>query len=779
MLQIGEVRHNETRSKYIQKEMETARPAVRRLLSGCIALYGEEIKKWVDYAKRKAGPRHTAVQTLDKLKPSTIASISARLILNSVSSRKSYARLCIRIGEALEAEINFNKFRNHNPTYAERSKQRLMRTKVGYDFRKKCAYATMKSVGMKVRYLTPTERLHIGSVCLDLFIKHTGLVKIQKKWESAKRCVNVVVATDECMEWITKYEESKAYLQPRKYPCVSEPKPWSKTSKMGGYFDKQLEYSFVKTRNKDVADAVTKRTEQRVFDAVNHMQSTPWRINPWVLGIMHDFWAKGLDDGGEMPMNKLLAIPPKPKDGASLVEIKEYSRKTAYAYSKNAEYRSKRLAIAHIIYTADKFKAQPLLYFPCQLDFRGRIYYVSDHLNPQGSDYARAVLEFGTGQALNTESDRDCLMAYGASLFGVKAKREDCLFWAKDNIAKIRGCVANPWNNRWWQEAKEPWQFLRWCKEVEDLNEKPNFKSHLPITLDCTSSGLQILSLLTGDKTSAEHTNLTKRDEPLDIYGKVLGELQLLLRNSDDSEAKFWVNKQLDRSLTKPVCMTLPYGATLYGIRNGVEQWYRDKHKSLPKDVPDFWSLTMYLSRKIVEAVRTFIPRGMECMAWLTEVASQVAKANKPVCWLSPSGFLVVQPYMASQGVSVKTNLAGKIRYVLLQKENLKKVDDSKQKLSVSPNFIHSLDASILHIALSEFDKNVVAIHDCFGTHANFISKLSEIVKHSMINIFKEDMLENFRQCVSRIDEDISLPNTFSRGDFDAGQLRDAQYIFL
>ena len=134
---------------------------------------------------------------------------------------------------------------------------------------------------------------------------------------------------------------------------------------------------------------------------------------------------------------------------------------------------------------------------------------------------------------------------------------------------------------------------------------------------------------------------------------------------------------------------------------------------------------------------------------------------------------------MASQGVSVKTNLAGKIRYVLLQKENLKKIDDTKQKLSVSPNFIHSLDASILHLALSDFRENVVAIHDCFGTNANFISELSEIVKRTMINIFKEDMLEHFKQCICRIDDGISVPNTFQRGSFDAGRMGDAQYIFV
>lgn len=779
MVRMGEVRHSESRARFIQRGMETARPAVNRLFSGCVALYAEAVQDWISKAKRKPGTRHTAVKSLDKLSPKVIASISARIILNSVSTRKTYTRLCVKIGEALEAEIHFNVLKKRNPTYAERSRQRLMRTKVGYDFRKKCAYSTIKKIGINFKYLTPTERLHIGSVCVDLFIKHTGLVKIHKKWESPKRWVNVVIATDECMQWITRFEEAKQYLQPRKYPCIEKPKPWSTETPVGGYYSREVEYPFVKTRNKQVLDAIVKRTDNRVYDAVNRMQSTGWRINNWVFEIMHNFWKNGIDDGKEVPMNKLLALPSKPREGASVEEIKAYSRQSAYVYSKNAEYRSQRLALAQTIYTAQKFLDTQCIYFPCQLDFRGRIYYVTEHLNPQGSDYARALLEFAEGQPLDLNRDLPHLIRYGAGLFGIKGTLQDCLSWMETNKERVRKSVQEPWNFRWWQDAKEPWLFLRWCKEYVDAHNQPNFKSRLPVTLDCTASGLQILSLLTGDEESASHTNLRHREEPSDIYGKVLGALHILLRNDDSVYARFWESKGLDRKLTKPVCMTLPYGATLYGIRAGVEDWYRNKFNCLPKDVPDFWKCTMYLAKQAVGAVKQFIPQGMECMDWLTSVASPVAKANKPVCWISPSGFLVVQPYMASQGVSVKTNLAGKFRYVLLQKENLKKVDDSKQKLAVSPNFIHSLDASILHLALCDFQHtSVVAIHDCFGTHANFIDELVKKVKASMVNIFKEDQLLEFKNCISRIEDGISLPNNFKRGGFDAGQIWDAQYIF-
>jgi DNA-directed RNA polymerase len=115
----------------------------------------------------------------------------------------------------------------------------------------------------------------------------------------------------------------------------------------------------------------------------------------------------------------------------------------------------------------------------------------------------------------------------------------------------------------------------------------------------------------------------------------------------------------------------------------------------------------------------------------------------------------------------------------MLQKENQKKVHQSKQRLSVAPNFIHSIDASILHLALSEFDGSVVGVHDCFGTHVTDLSDLAEKIKLAMLNIFKVDQLLNYKESISQLDTSISLPNSFNRGGFDTGQLLSANYLFV
>jgi DNA-directed RNA polymerase len=63
------------------------------------------------------------------------------------------------------------------------------------------------------------------------------------------------------------------------------------------------------------------------------------------------------------------------------------------------------------------------------------------------------------------------------------------------------------------------------------------------------------------------------------------------------------------------------------------------------------------------------------------------------------------------------------------------------------PNFIHSFDAAhivLITTKISESYKfNIVTIHDCFGTHANYAELLSEIIKERFIAMYLD------KQCIN------------------------------
>ena len=113
-----------------------------------------------------------------------------------------------------------------------------------------------------------------------------------------------------------------------------------------------------------------------------------------------------------------------------------------------------------ILTAAKKFLNQDI-YFPAQCDFRGRTYYIPNFLNPQGSGYSRALLDFAEAKPLG-ESGANWLRVHIANCFGEdKVSFEARQAWVEMHREQIMACAGDPFNHRWWLEADEPWMFLR------------------------------------------------------------------------------------------------------------------------------------------------------------------------------------------------------------------------------------------------------------------------------------------------------------------------------
>lgn len=773
------------RASTVSKEKELNSAPVRRLLGGCIDRYSKALDAWIAKAKASPGVNHSAVALVERIPTDYVATLAARTILNSVSTQKPMTTLCVKIGEAIEDEIRFREFTKVKKARARSSIDRLNRTKKGYEFRRKCGRMTMKEAGFVYPLWSEKQRLHVGSVCLDIFINQTGLVKIHRRWDAPNRATNIIVATDECMKWIHDYMESEEVLYPRFMPMVEKPKPWSKGELKGcGYNVATFRTALVKARNKKHQELIEKADMPKVLECANNLQGTGWRVNEWMFDIMYDFWQRGLDDGNEMPINKALELPTRPPKDAPEDKWKAYNKRAAYVHTTNIRYKASRVAIAQTLSMAKKFKNEKTFYFPVQLDFRGRCYYLPAHLNPQGTDYARALLEFSEGKEIKTPEGMRAFMLYGVSLFGNdKIPHDARLKWVAEHHEEIKCSAMFPYNSKWWTEAKEPWMFLRWCAEYHGVMHNRDHVSRLPITVDCTASGLQILSLLTGDEDSAKVVNLTESESPSDIYTKVCELItgRLLVDASYGNPlAKLWLGAVPDRELCKTPVMTIPYGGTFHGMRSKAEEWLRQKLlKTNPlADYKELYTASSYFSKMTREIVNDLLPSINKGMSWLVEVSKPVGKANKNIVWTSPSGFPVAQPYYQRKGVMVKTAIAGKFRYFKLEQQDLSKVDARRQSVSVAPNFIHSLDASIVHLAFGSFDKPCLAIHDCYGALADDLPELTKDLRSAMVKVFSRDNLEEFKTSISKLNSSSSPATSFERGAFDVGQILKATYIF-
>ena len=71
------------------------------------------------------------------------------------------------------------------------------------------------------------------------------------------------------------------------------------------------------------------------------------------------------------------------------------------------------------------------------------------------------------------------------------------------------------------------------------------------------------------------------------------------------------------------------------------------------------------------------------------------------------------------------------------------KIDISEQTSSVSPNFIHSFDATHLvmtvNAAVAEGVSSFAMIHDSFGAHACDIPKLKGVLREQFVKLYTEN----------------------------------------
>ena len=69
----------------------------------------------------------------------------------------------------------------------------------------------------------------------------------------------------------------------------------------------------------------------------------------------------------------------------------------------------------------------------------------------------------------------------------------------------------------------------------------------------------------------------------------------------------------------------------------------------------------------------------------------------------------------------------------------------TRHKAATAPTLIHSLDASLLHLAVERFDSPIALIHDSVLCRATDMSVLSGIVRETYMELFaKQDYLTDF-----------------------------------
>jgi DNA-directed RNA polymerase len=732
-----------------------ATPWGKEMASQLLPRLSESIGEWAtSNAQRKAGVLVAQCKKMTEGDMDAIAYIVMRHIFSAMGEERSLTSTAIEVANAVESEIEGKKAWKRIP---EGVKRKLKET-VSDRRERRRSVKVYRYYYANFGYCpewTLKERCRLGIILVNIFKQVSGLIEFVNVAFGSKRLRTHIVLTEEARGWIRDYNEVAELLKPVRYPTVIKPLEWKNNDLWSGGYPDLISYPLVKIRRRSDSDALKKADISPVMEAVNALQGVPWKINQRVLEAMRDYHRMGLNVNEVVPFSGVIPIPPYDPEDKDPERKKEYKRQAFHIHLTNFQNKTKAFLVAKLLCTAESLKNEESIYFPIQLDFRGRMYCFTELLHYQGDDTARGLLLFAEGKRLGEDGLR-WMAIHGANKFGLdKTPFEQRLEWVSKNMENIKRCAADPVSYNWWTLADDPWQFLAFCMDYAEAT--PDTISHLPCSLDATNNGLQILSMLMRDEEGARLTNVISGEVPNDLYQAVaetLIENLHAMAEEGDAQARVLLDTGLvSRKLVKVPVMTIPYGVTRWGITRYLDSTLAkelfnnpEAQKILP--MSQRREMSKWLTAPLITAMEPYLGKSRVAMEWLKTAVTPIAEKGKPIQWTSPSGFLINNDYRKYKEQEVVTSLGDRFDYRQVLEE-LPEMDTKSTIRTIAPNFIHSLDASVAHKVsrlLAAESIHFGIVHDCFFSHASNLSRVRDVVRQQYGDVFIENQLELFRQ---------------------------------
>lgn len=750
-----------------------------------------------------AGKRHSAADPLLLSEPEEVAYLTLRVLVNACCKSETPAqKVALTIADAILDHLQMDAFKQIN-RIGYKGFLKAQKTK-GYSRQRRAAVKKLfENEGAAIN-VSLERRANIGMLCIEKAVEATGLFALEHMGKGRNTRL-IFRPTETLMDWLDKQHARCELMDPVNMPMLVRPRRW-RSPTHGGYLSYRPGNLLVKQRNGNYHHELRHIDMPRVYDAINHIQDTPWKVNTAVLDVIDAIWTAGGSLGG-LPPREDEVVPPKPVDIDTNEEAKNaWKAEASSVYKRNVEIMSQRFALHTGLWVARKFAGEEAIFFPHDMDFRGRVYPIPNlGPNPQGSDWQKGLLRFAEGKPLGLEGFR-WLQIHIANLFGVdKVSFDERLAWVLANTDALIDSGENPLDGtRFWTTADSPYCALAACIEFAEairMDDPTQYVSHLPIALDGSCSGLQHYSAMLRDAAGGAAVNLVPADLPQDIYGRVAKRAQeqadaepvITIQIGEDTVtmANPWMNGKVTRKIAKRPTMTFCYSATRFGMQKMILQTLRelDRENEAKGEPPflggaDNYHASIWLSHVLYSSIRQTVVAAATAMDWLREVAKIAASGGLPLWWTTPNGLPILQEYKVTEGTRVKTHWQGQPVKMVLIKDG-EKIDSRSQANAVAPNFVHSLDAAHLQsVALAAREHGISAlamIHDSFGTHAAPTGVLSSLLRETFIQQYTGNVLLGFyNELKDQLPEELAdqLPVPPAASDLDLSLIRDALYMF-
>jgi DNA-directed RNA polymerase len=741
--------------------------AAKRLLLEAIEPLEAAIKNMLELSTKTRGAKHCAVKWCELVGPDVAAYMTVKILLDGLAQNTALRLAALKISDLILDELRYRRFQAQAPELFDYKLKSFNTSNYRHMSRSMDAAMRFAEVEVADLNMSNSQRMLVGTKLIDLFIQTTGMVEtvtVTRRSRSRKERVKtdlLIRPTAETLEWMQKRNDHLEMLYPISLPMIVPPLPWDRRVRGGYRFALRGKHPLVRGISGPHAKSMVETNAPIIYDSLNRIQNTPWKINQRVLELVLSIQDAKISLAG-IPCVEEESLPNRPVDIETNVEARRTWRKAAHVVKeRNHERAVAVLSIGHTLDVAKRLRSEAAIYFPHNLDFRGRIYPITNYLSPQGDDLSKGLLLFSQGKPLG-DSGAIWLAMHGANCLGTtregmklsKMTLQERVDYILQLTLDIEEAAADPLGNRWWAEADEPIQFFAFCVEWAEWaklhrdGRGNEYVCSLPCSQDGSCNGLQHFGAMFRDEVGGRAVNLLPSDRPEDLYHRVaesvLDKLETLvaaagkepavgektierkrrgtknekvklktLTVSDAYMATLWLDSGLvNRKLTKRPTMTFGYGSKKFGFKQQLIDEVKSRENS--RELQAHFSVEhkgkrhsllqmacSLMSKLIWESLQDVVVAAFYGMQWMQKSARAIASGTgKPVEWTVPiTGFRVKQEYFVINRKQIKTMLAGRIIQPSVY-EPTDVVDSNKQASAISPNFVHSLDAAALMLTV-------------------------------------------------------------------------------
>ena len=539
----------------------------------------------------------------------------------------------------------------------------------------------------------------------------------------------------------------------------------------------------------------------------NHQQQQSFKINPFVWEIIKELNGRNEQLGKFkaylpqrlMTMYEELGIPSFQWNNCeSLAEqnalirnhpkFKETKRARSKRYREQQDKRALGLPSKYLYEMIENCINYDNLYIPIEPDFRSRFTCRTGFLSYQGNDVARGVLLFSHEHPIDSDTKR-YLSIHLANQAGFDketySKRID---WVESHLDVIQEVALMMTGDDAFKNGvallqefakDDEFKFAAACREYYEIFiAESKTTTSLPCAVDATCSGQQLIAGYLKSGELAERVNVLPTNTPGDIYRDTMDKMLELIADDEASLSRSTIRTlkgSIGRKMSKKGFMSGQYGS---GTKRQLEDMFgyinNDTDVKLtPSDtllIKKYWAIALEDICKIRVVFN-----------WFKDLVVELHELGRTsVVIPTPTGTKIYQKYPVPKTKRIETFSFGSSHYRTSTTKELVSSDKAnlgKWKTATAANTIHSSDASLLCLALNDFQHSFYCIHDSVSSHAGKpMRDLQNRLKQAYIEVIHFDLWSEIRRA-NGLPEDVSkLPALGD--DLDVRKIMDSEYLF-